>query len=319
MLVSKLRNKIILCLSLALTFLFLSQSITAMPMSPELVEKLRESGELQKFIDRMAAAKAKGVCQPFDDAHKDHQSNFSLDANAIDTFRVVVILADFSDNEASSGGIFGTVGDFEHLLFSNDSTDEHYSMTEFYYDNSYGNFVLEGVVLGWYRLPQTYAYYVDGNNGFNSYPTNAQRMAEDAILLADPNVDYSQFDNDGNGTADGVFIVHAGPGAESTGSDNDIWSHAWSTSYTMSLDGITISRYTTEPEEMSGQLITQGVFSHEYGHFLGLPDLYDTDYSSSGLGQWSLMAGGSWNSGGRKPAFLMHGVKKNLALQLLQI
>ncbi len=292
--------------------IFINRPVHAVPMSPDLVEKLRESGELQKFIDRMATAKAKGVCQPHNDVNLKATASFSTDANAIDTFRVVVILADFSDKTAASGGYSATVADFEHLLFSFDSTDSHYSMSEFYYENSYGNFVLEGVVAGWYRLPQTYAYYVDGNNGFGSYPTNAQRMAEDAITAADPFVDFSQFDNDGNGTADGVFIVHAGPGAEATGSDFDIWSHAWGTSYTMNLDGISINSYTTEPEEGSGGLITQGVFSHEYGHFLGLPDLYDTDYSSAGVGKWSLMAGGSWNSGGRYPAFFDAWCKKEL-------
>ncbi len=292
--------------------IFTNQSIKAVPLSPEIVEQLKESGQLQKFIDRMATAKSKGVCQPFAHDPSKGQETYSLDANAIDTFRVIVILADFSDNPASSGTFSATVADFEQLLFSDDSTDNNYSMTEFYYDNSYGNFVLEGVVVGWYRLPQTYAYYVDGQNGFGPYPTNAQRMAEDAINAADPFVDYSQVDNDGNGTADGVFVVHAGAGAESTSSDFQIWSHAWSTSFTMNLDGISISRYTTEPEEMSSGLITQGVFSHEYGHFLGLPDLYDTDYSSAGIGRWSLMAGGSWNFSGRFPAFLDAWCKKQL-------
>ena len=58
-----------------------------------------------------------------------------------------------------------------------------------------------------------------------------------------------------------------------------------------------------EPEETgSGQLIRIGVFCHEFGHVLGLPDLYDTDYSSRGVGYWSMMAGGSWNGGGLYPS-----------------
>ena len=286
-----------------------------MPLAPEIVEQLRESGQLQKFIDRMEAAKAKGVCQPFTQEENlkfPGQRALSFNPDAVDTIRVIVILADFSDNEASGGQIFATVSDFDDLLFNFDTTDNRYSMSEYYSDNSYGDFYLEGVVVGWYRLPQTYAYYVDGNNGFGSYPNNAQRMAEDAITLADPTVDYSQFDNDNDGWCDGVFIVHAGTGAESTSSDYQIWSHSWSTSYTMNLDGINISGYTTEPEEMSGQLITHGVFSHEYGHFLGVPDLYDTDYSSSGVGDWTIMASGSWNLGGRYPAFFDAWCKKEL-------
>ncbi|KAA3633885.1 MAG: M6 family metalloprotease domain-containing protein [Calditrichaeota bacterium] len=309
------RTRMLLLSIIAVFSLFvLISTATAMPLKPEIVEQLKESGQLEVLQERLAQAKARGVCQPFEHQNAKHPGQYALsfDPEVADTFRVVVILADFADNQAEGGQVFGSVADFEHLLFSFDSTDGHYSMTEFYMDNSYGNFYIDGIVVGWYQLPQTYAYYVDGQNGFGSYPTNAQRMAEDAINLADPAVDYSQFDNDNNGWCDGVFVVHAGPGAESTSSDNHIWSHAWSTSFTMNLDGINIQSYTTEPEELSGQLITQGVYSHEYGHFLGLPDLYDTDYSSSGIGDWSLMAGGSWNAGGRHPAFMDAWCKKEL-------
>jgi len=57
-----------------------------------------------------------------------------------------------------------------------------------------------------------------------------------------------------------------------------------------------VNNYIIQPEkDSSGTIQTIGVFAHEYGHALGLPDLYDTDYSSEGIGKWSLMAGGSWN------------------------
>ncbi len=289
--------------------------VQAMPPSPELVQQLKQSGQLDAIIQRLAAAKAKGVDAGIPGYYNPKTSpNQALAArSAPDTFRVVVILADFSDNPASGGSIYAQPSDFQNLLFSDDSTDNHYSMTEFYYENSYGKFYLQGTVVGWLRLPQTYAYYVNNDNGFGSYPNNAQRMAEDAITLADPLVDFSQFDNDGNGWCDGVFIVHAGAGAEQTGSSAMIWSHSWSTSYTMHLDGINVQSYTTEPEEFQGLgLITMGVFCHEYGHFLGLPDLYDTDYSSAGIGDWSLMAGGSWNYSGRYPAFFDAWCKKEL-------
>ncbi len=291
-------------------------SAQAMPPSPDLIEQLKQSGQLDQIVQRLAEARAKGVDAGVPGYYDPKTSpNQALAANlaAPDTFKVVVILADFSDNPASGGNIYAQPSDFQNLLFSDDSTDGHYSMTEFYYENSYGKFYLQGTVVGWVRLPQTYAYYVNNNNGFGSYPQNAQRMAEDAITLADPMVDFSQFDNDGNGWCDGVFVVHAGLGAEQTGASSMIWSHSWSTSYTMHLDGINVQSYTTEPEEFQGLgLITMGVFCHEYGHFLGLPDLYDTDYSSSGIGDWSLMAGGSWNYSGRYPAFLDAWCKKEL-------
>lgn len=299
-----------------LSLLLSYSSSYAVSASPELVQQLKESGQLQILVNRLAAARAKGVWSPnpnINDPKDVVGKALNYNPAVSDTFRALVILVDFSDNPASGGLIFGQPSDFQQLLFSFDLDDGHYSMTEFYYENSYGTFYLEGQVVGWYRMPQTYAYYVDGQNGWGSYPQNAQRLAEDAVLAADPAVDYSQFDADGNGWVDGIFIVHAGPGAEQTGSDNMIWSHQWSLYNTLNLDGVNILSYSTEPEEYTGQgLITMGIYCHEYGHVLGLPDLYDTDYSSAGVGDWSLMSGGSWNHQGRYPAFMDAWCKKEI-------
>ena len=292
-----------------------------MPLAPELVEKLRASGELPLVAASLKEARAQGVWAPnpsIGSPDKAAGQAFQLAPGAVDTFRVLVILVDFSDQPASGGLVYGQPADFMHLLFSFDPGDNHYSMAEFYRDNSYGTFIMQGQVVGWVRAPQTYAYYVDGQKGFGTYPQNAQKMAEDAVLLADPLVNYSMFDADGNGWVDGVFIVHSGTGYEQTGDPNDIHSHMWSLRTSQYLDGVTISSYTTEPEENSATgLSTMGVYTHEYGHFIGLPDLYDGDYSSSGIGDWSLMAGGSWNIGGRKPAFMDAWCKKELGFLTL--
>ncbi len=282
------------------------QSVQAVPPTPELLEELKQSGRLQEVVDRLNAAKARGVCAPLNDGkhdHDDHQMALQFDPQVPDTFRALVVLVDFSDNPATDGLIYAQPSDFEELLFDLDPNDNHYSMSEFYIDNSYGNFTLKGDVVGWLRMPQTYAYYVDNQNSFGDFPQNSQGLARDALLAADPLVNYADYDSDFNGSLDGVFIVHAGPGAEQTGADSHIWSHKWQLASTLNLDGVQASAYTMEPEEYMGQgLITMGVFAHEYGHFLGLPDLYDTDYSSSGVGVWSLMAGGTWNLQGRYPA-----------------
>ena len=78
---------------------------------------------------------------------------------------------------------------------------------------------------------------------------------------------------------------------------------------------MTIWEYTMEPEENgSGQPIEVGVFSHEFGHFIGLPDLYDTDYSSGGMGLWCLMASGSYAGGSDYPAHMNVWCKMKLGL-----
>jgi hypothetical protein len=122
------------------------------------------------------------------------------------------------------------------------------------------------------------------------------------VSTADPDVDFSQYDNNGDGYVDALFVVHAGPGYEDTGNLNFIHSHAWVTSYPMDIDGVIVYGYSMEPEETgSGGLVHIGVFCHEFGHVLGLPDLYDYDYDSDGVGGWSVMAGGSWGGGGAIP------------------
>lgn len=218
-------------------------------------------------------------------------------------WKALILVVKFSDKAQSV-----TPDYFDSLIFGNATG----TMRDFYSKVSYNNLDIVTVNMpssvGWMTMPQTYSYYVSGQNGFGSYPQNAQRLVEDALAAADSSVDYSQYDNDNDGYVDALFVVHTGPGAEFTGSNNDIWSHAWTTSTPQFRDGVNIFRYSMEPEYWAAPGdMTCGVFAHELGHAgFGLPDLYDVDYSSSGLGRWSLMAGGSWNGAGglgESPAF----------------
>lgn len=214
------------------------------------------------------------------------------------TRRALVLLVDFSDKAGTR-----TQAHFDDMMFSLGAYATG-SMRDFYREASYGVLDVVGVVsgsggptAGWYRAPQPKSYYTDGNYGFGGYPKNAQKLVEEAIALADPNVDFSLYDNDGDGVVDALVVICAGSGAEQTGNVNDIWSHKWSITPQV-RDGVTIDRYFMAPED--GRV---GVMAHELGHLLmGWPDLYDTDYSSAGTGAWDLMAGGSWNGGGDKPA-----------------
>jgi immune inhibitor A len=157
---------------------------------------------------------------------------------------------------------------------------------------------------GWATAPQTYAYYVNGQFGFGTYPNNTQKLTEDLVDAVDGVVDFSQYDNDANGTVDIVMVIHAGRGAELTGNATDIWSHKWNISPRLK-DGVTISAFTMTPEYWYSQNdMTIGVYAHELGHGFGLPDLYDTDQSSNGIGRWCLMSYGSWNGNlGSHPSY----------------
>jgi len=262
--------------------------LAAMPPHPELVERIR-SGEIAEpyYLSHRAELAARGVNSPARTQSLQELLHRSLDED----LNILAILVDFSDNGQSA-----PASDFNVLLFDT----ARGSLRHYYHEVSYGNLTLTTVnlpgALGWRRAPQNYNYYVNHQNGFGNYPRNAQRLAEDAVLLVDPVVDFSQYDNDGDGYVDALFIVHAGPGAERTGNSNHIWSHMWHM-HPQNVDGVTTEIYSMEPEfwNAAGDM-TCGVYAHEMGHSVfGLPDFYDYDYDSEGLGKWSLMAGGSWN------------------------
>jgi immune inhibitor A len=215
------------------------------------------------------------------------------------TRKALVLLVDFSDKAATS-----SQAHFNSMLFSI-GTFSSGSMRDYYKEASYGTLDVDGLVSGtggptsgWYRAPQPKSYYTDGNFGFNAYPKNAQRLVEDVVNLAAPHVNFAQFDNDGDKVVEALIVIAAGNGAEATGNKNDIWSHKWSLRSPITLNGVRIQDYFMAPED--GRV---GVMAHELGHLLmRWPDLYDTDYTSSGTGSWDLMAGGSWNNGGITPA-----------------
>lgn len=151
--------------------------------------------------------------------------------------------------------------------------------------------------VGWLRLPGTLASYTSGGDyGIGPYPGNSQRMVEDAVAAADAVIDFSDYDSNGDGFVDNLLVVHAGRGAEYSGSTSDMWSHQWGTSRPVAVDGVFVSTYAVGPEYwVTPGDMTVGVYAHEMGHVFGLPDLYDRDLSSSGVGGWSLMGTGSWN------------------------
>ncbi|CAG0937770.1 immune inhibitor A [Thermoflexales bacterium] len=225
------------------------------------------------------------------------------------SIRALAVVVDFSDKVHTVQASF-----FDSLIFAAPVAGRG-SVRDYYSEVSYGQIDIVTVnlpsSLGWIRAPQTYSYYVSGNYCTDApYPNNCQKLAEDVVDAINSVVDFSQYDNNGDGYAEPVMLIHAGRGAEYTGSVNDIWSHSWNLRTARNYDGKWISKYVIMPEywttvSSTTSDMTIGVFAHEMGHgFWGLPDLYDRDYSSYGAGDWSLMAGGSWNgTNGNSPAW----------------
>jgi M6 family metalloprotease-like protein len=218
---------------------------------------------------------------------------------------IPVILVNFSDRATGY-----MVGDFDTLLFGVGNR----SMKAYYEEVSYGAFTVSpgpAGVQGWHALSKGHDYYGSNDaSGDDQWPGD---LVYESVALTDGTVDFSVYDQDGDCYVDVVNIVHQGSGEEAGGPSTDIWSHKWSLSGAQYYGNSNYGAYTTndacpaggfikiddyliQPETYSGQLNTVGVFVHEYGHALGLPDLYDTDYSSNGVGRWGVMAGGSWAS-----------------------
>jgi M6 family metalloprotease-like protein len=212
------------------------------------------------------------------------------------TWKAIAIMLNFTDEDFDPGN---DKAHFENLLNGTSGN----TMRTYYQEVSYNQFDIEVDIVGPFQSSKSMAYYGADVGPNDSNPNtrddgnvSVTQMAREAVILADPTVDFSDYDLDLDGAIDGLFIIHAGPGQEGGGPSYAIWSHASFVGY-MTNDGVVASRYSTEPE--NGKV---GVFAHEFGHVLGLPDLYDTDYSSSGIGSWGVMAGGSWNGGGNTPA-----------------
>lgn len=222
---------------------------------------------------------------------------------------------------------------YEELAFAETGK----SMKTYFRENSYGAFEVDGSVVGWMESELPYTYYVNADrqagteddHGFDlspasynpltdPYPRNVWGMIMEAVTLADPTIDFSRFDTDGDGFVDGLMVVHAGPGAEQGRGllDDMIWSHKSNLAQylgsigqpaLMTDDGVAIGDYVMVPASAvtTGLL---GVYVHEYCHVLGLPDLYRTESGtgaqSSVVGAFDLMDFGPWLDGGFTPGHL---------------
>ena len=211
------------------------------------------------------------------------------------------------------------------------------TMSEYYAEISSGGFTLEGEVFGWFATPRTQAQYNSGGplGQTASFPESPEGFVADAVTAADSQVDFSLFDNDGpdgepdsgddDGFVDALIVVHPGGDAANGDSDN-FWSHTSRLdSYIVETNDsaagggfIKIDQYSLVPElvgDGSSELAAEiGVFCHEFGHQLGLIDLYDTDYNkaqagegvSYGIGIWGLMGLGTNGADSKSPGRPTH-------------
>ncbi|NDI36194.1 immune inhibitor A domain-containing protein [Chengkuizengella sediminis] len=204
---------------------------------------------------------------------------------------------------------------YENLVFGENgyigpNGETFISVKQFYEQQSGGSYSIDGEIAGWYMAQNPAAYY--GGNIDGVRDKNRKELILEALdaVGQDEDVDLSKFDiedrydldGDGNyresdGIIDHLMIVHSSVGEDDGGGglgSDAIWSYRWNLEEIYDIPGTDFSAYDYTMQPASG---APGVFAHEYGHDLGLPDEYDT--SNSGLGEpishWSIMARGSWS------------------------
>jgi immune inhibitor A len=221
------------------------------------------------------------------------------------TRNILVIRIDFPDNLGTQVQAY-----YQNLIFGTSQGQ----LRHYYTEVSYGLLTITGTVTAsWVRSTRNMVWW-GADSGSNIDVQNADifELAREAVLLADATINFATYDTNSNGVIDpdelSLCIVHAGNAQESTGVATDIWSHRWyifgqgysSRGVLLSdtfVDGKRISKRQTDNVggyTMQAETSPMGTFAHEFGHDLGLPDLYDLDFTSDGVGYWCLMSVGSW-------------------------
>jgi M6 family metalloprotease-like protein len=297
-------------------------------------EKLRQDPDLfyprngfRNVIERQKADKARFQAE-FQKGGLSPKAAEAAASSRITTTRFCPVLCGIY---ADKGSPDWPVADLVDQLFSLDygatnALGHPGSMREHYRDMSYGTFDLQGGVFGWFPVPQNKAFYASDDNGLGTDRATGEAgsFIRHTLEASDATTDFRLYDNDGpdnvpnsgddDGYVDLVMFVHPNEGGECGG--DDIWSHSfvysgWTqhngqpfTTNDIGANGqpLKVDDYVIMPAvSCFGGRIEIGVFSHEFGHALGLPDLYDrTAYdpagavSTGGVGLFCLMAAGSY-------------------------
>ena len=223
----------------------------------------------------------------------------------------LVVLWEFSDVKFESVSdpkqFYTDMLNKEGFTYSNGANG---SARDFYLASSFGRFDPEFVVVGPVTLSGEATYYGSDAGGQDAKIYEA--IIESCKAL-DDEIDFAEFDNDGDGVVDNIYFYYAGNGqADTPNGTNYIWPHSYylegGYGQELILDGKKIDRYTCSNElrfEYDGSLIPTGIgtFVHEFGHVLGLADHYDTSYNIFGTdpGIWDTMASGSYNDNMNTP------------------
>lgn len=231
--------------------------------------------------------------------------------NYIGQKKGIIILVNFSNvsfKSENNNALYQRIANEKNFSYGNFKG----SMYDYFYAQSDGQFELTFDVVGPVTVSNTQSYYGSNDSqGSDKYPAT---MVIEALKLADSQVNYADYDWDGDGEVEQVYVVYAGKGEADGGAATTIWPHEWDLSSAayygdgsgaQTLDGVKINTYACggELNGQSDSIAGIGTMCHEFSHCLGYPDFYDTDYSGGqGMFEWDLMDSGSYNDDGYRPA-----------------
>lgn len=218
----------------------------------------------------------------------------------------IIILVSFADLDFKSEDPRAT---FDALANQENYRDNgaYGSVHDYFLDQSNGVFDLTFDVVGPYKAPKNQSYYGENKNGHDQQ-SRVIELLKFGLEEADKEVNYSDYDWDGDGEVDQVFMLYAGMGEANGGASYTIWpheSHINAYPYSYKLDGVKIDTYACGNElDSRNRIAGIGTICHEFTHCLGLPDFYDTGTNSDnyGMGMFDVMCSGSYNGDSWLPA-----------------
>lgn len=220
----------------------------------------------------------------------------------------LIILVQFPDLMFKNGHD----NDFYQKLANQENYNEgnfRGSVRDYYYAQSNGQFELTFDVMGPYTAPESYAYYGKNSASYNGSDAHVGTLVSWACKQVDDQVDFKDYDWDGDGYVDQVFVLFAGVGENYGASSDHIWPHMFYLSSSdikqpIALDGVFVNTYACSCELNSyGTVDGMGTICHEFSHCMGFADLYDTTYSGGyGMSDWDLLHSGCYNGNSFCPA-----------------
>lgn len=195
--------------------------------------------------------------------------------------------------------------EFFNSLFNEEGFSQYNatgSVRDYFLDQSNGQFDVTFDICDVVTLSNKRSYY-GGNDYYGNDKLPEEMAIEAAAQLADQ-IDFSQYDFDGDGNIDNVFVVYAGEGEATGGPSESVWPHSFEIENGKTYNGKKLYGYCCVNEwGYDGTPTPIGVFVHEFSHVMGLPDLYHTLTSSANYtpGEWSVLDYGPYNNEGRTP------------------